>query len=199
MIALAAAARPRPAPTRRFLRSLAWLLSLAGVLALLYVAFTLLTAYFYQQTADVTLSKPLVAPSLNQPPPKESALLGRISIPRLGLHIAILEGTTARTLRLGVGHIHGTALPGQSGNIGIAGHRDSFFRGLKDIRSGDLIQIQTPSAIDTYSVDWIQIVAPSDSAVLSTEPAPALTLITCYPFYFLGAAPERYVVHAHRQ
>jgi sortase A len=112
--------------------------------------------------------------------------------------VAVLQGTTSQTLRLGVGHIQGTALPGEPGNIGIAGHRDTYFRGLKDIRRDDEIQIQTAIGLDKYKVDWVQITVPSDGSVLAPTTESALTLVTCYPFYYIGAAPKRFVVHAHR-
>jgi sortase A len=130
---------------------------------------------------------------------KEGDLLGRIEIPRLGMKVAILEGTRSRTLRLGVGHIGGTALPGEPGNIGIAGHRDTFFRGLKDIRASDEIQIQTATGLSDYEVDWVKIVPPDDTAVLAPSAESDLTLVTCYPFYFIGAAPQRFVVHARKK
>jgi sortase A len=128
---------------------------------------------------------------------KEGDVLGRIEIPRLGVKVAILEGTTSQTLRLGVGHIEGTALPGENGNIGIAGHRDTYFRALKDIRTNDEIQIQTATGLSRFAVDSVQIVDPGDIGVLAPSAEPALTLVTCYPFHFIGAAPKRFVVHAH--
>ena len=130
---------------------------------------------------------------------KEGDVLGRIEIPRLGMMVAILEGTKSRTLRLGVGHIKGTAFPGEPGNIGIAGHRDTFFRGLRDIRSSDEIQIQTANGLSRYEVDWVRIVAPETIGVLAPSPESAITLVTCYPFHYIGAAPERFVVHAHKE
>ena len=126
-------------------------------------------------------------------------VLGRNEIPRLGVTIAILEGTSAQTLRLGVGHIKGTALPGEQGNSGIAGHRDTFFRPLKDIRANDEIRIQTATSISRYQVDWVRVVAPEDTEILSTASKPSVTLITCYPFHLIGAARERFVVHAFKQ
>ena len=130
---------------------------------------------------------------------KEGDLLGRIQIPRLGMEVAILEGTTSHTLQLGAGHILGTALPGEDGNIGIAGHRDTYFRNLRNIRDEDEIQIQTSTGRVSYKVDSIQIVAPGDTGILSRTTKSTVTLVTCYPFRFIGAAPERYVVHAHKE
>jgi sortase A len=122
-----------------------------------------------------------------------------MEIPRLKLSVAILQGTTPQTLRLGAGHIDGTAFPGEIGDIGIAGHRDTFFRALKDIRRDDEIQLQSASGIALYAVDWIQITAPDDGSIVSSATQSAITLVTCYPFHYIGAAPERYVVHARRK
>ena len=102
-------------------------------------------------------------------------------------------------LRLGAGHIEGTALPGQPGNIGIAGHRDTFFRELKDIQLNDEIQIQTATGLFRYQVDWMKVVEPSDTTVLEpSDNQTTVTLVTCYPFYFVGSAPKRFVVRAHQ-
>lgn len=175
----------------------------AGALMLCYVAATLLYAEYYQKVANNTLDRqmrfePRHAAIVLRPAVKEGEVLGRIVIPRLGVRVAILEGTSARTLRLGVGHIDGTAFPGQPGDIGIAGHRDTFFRALKDIHRNDVISIDTAAGVTRYAVDWIAITTRSDGGILTGSKGPSLTLVTCYPFYYIGAAPERYVVHAHR-
>ena len=188
---------------RGFLRWTQGLFLIVGILALSYVAFTLLHARFYQEVANNTLDRQMRSEvqhnaGLPRAAVKEGDVLGRIEIPRLGMSVAILEGTTSRTLRLGAGHIEGTALPGEPGNIGIAGHRDTYFRELKDIHASDEIRIQTATGLTRYEVDWIQITAPSDTAILAPSTKPAITLVTCYPFHFIGAAPERYVVHAHQ-
>jgi sortase A len=179
------------------------LLLVAGTLAVSYVAVTLLGAKLYQQAAGKALEKQIYAQeqykgSRSRAVAKQGDVLGRIEIPRLGVMVAILEGTTSRTLRLGVGHIEGTALPGEPGNAAIAGHRDTYFRALKDIRANDEIQIQTATGLSHYEVDRVQIVAPGDTGILAPSPGSDLTLVTCYPFHFIGAAPERFVVHAHR-
>lgn len=122
--------------------------------------------------------------------------IGVLEIPALGLAAPLLEGTDALTLNRGVGRITGTARPGESGNIGIAGHRDSFFRRLKNVKTGDAVQLKGRSGIDTYRVERIQIVSPRDVGVLSEQRQPALTLVTCYPFYFVGSAPQRFIVTA---
>ena len=101
-------------------------------------------------------------------------------------------------LRLGAGHIGGTPLPGEAGNSAIAGHRDTFFRGLKDIRTSDEIQFQTATGQSRYQVDWAKVVEPNDTSVLAPSTQSELTLVTCYPFYYVGPAPNRFVVRAHR-
>ena len=129
---------------------------------------------------------------------KEGDVLGRMDIPRIGVSVAVLQGTRSRTLRLGAGHIESTALPWDSGNVGIAGHRDTFFRALRDIRKHDDIQFQTATALFHYQVDWIKVVTPDDVSVLAPSTEAALTLVTCYPFRFLGSAPKRFIVRAHK-
>ncbi len=124
--------------------------------------------------------------------------LAVLRIRRIHLEAPVLEGTDDITLNRGVGHIEGTAYFGQNGNIGIAGHRDGFFRGLKHIKVGDRIDLEEPSRHETYVVDRLEIVDPSDVRVLRSESEPSLTLVTCYPFYYIGSAPKRFIVHATR-
>ncbi len=180
------------------------LMLIAGTLALSYVALTLIQARSYQNAANNSLEEQIHAAERHKAGPSRSAIkegdvLGRIEIPRIGVSVAILQGTTPQTLRMGVGHIDGTAFPGEPGNSGIAGHRDTYFRGLKDIRSNDQILIHTATSAESYEVDWMQITSPSDVDILAPTTGSDLTLITCYPFHYIGAAPERFVVHAHRQ
>jgi len=122
--------------------------------------------------------------------------LAVLDIPRLDLEVPVFEGTDDFTLNLGAGRIIGTAKPGSSGNIGIAAHRDGFFRVLKDIREGDEIDLGTAGRKTVYLVDTIKIVSPDDVSVLHARERPSLTLVTCYPFYFVGSAPNRYIVQA---
>ena len=122
--------------------------------------------------------------------------LAMLRIPRLKLEVPVLDGTDSFTLNGGVGRIAGTAFPGERGNIGIAGHRDTFFRGLKDIGKGDTIELVTRQHIDSYIVDNILITGPEDTSVLAQDSGSELTLVTCYPFRFIGPAPRRYVVRA---
>jgi sortase A len=122
--------------------------------------------------------------------------LALLSIPKIDLEVPILEGTDDLSLNRAVGHIAGTPKPGEIGNVGIAGHRDGFFRGLKDVRTGDTIKIVTPDAVEKYVIDEITVVDPKDVSVLAPRAAPSVTLVTCYPFYFIGSAPQRYIVRA---
>lgn len=133
----------------------------------------------------------------------EESLAARISPPlavlrisKVKLEVPVLEGTDDLTLNRGVGHIAGTVRPGEAGNIGIAGHRDGFFRVLKDIGPGDMIELQTPRGTDKYTVDQVVLVSPRDVSVLGPRPIRSLTLVTCYPFYFIGSAPQRYIIRA---
>jgi sortase A len=125
-------------------------------------------------------------------------MIGRIDIPRLGLSVIVIEGVGATALRHAAGHIPGTAMPGQPGNVCISGHRDTFFRPLRHIRQDDIITVTTTLGEYRYRVLSTRIVRPSNVAVLAAGGNETLTLITCYPFYFVGPAPSRYIVRAER-
>jgi sortase A len=122
--------------------------------------------------------------------------LAVLSIPKIHLKVPVFEGTDDVTLDRGAGRIAGTARPGKAGNLGVAGHRDGFFRGLKDVTTGDEIKLALPDGEATYVVDQITVVTPQDVSVLQPRPIPSITLVTCFPFYFVGSAPERYIVSA---
>jgi sortase A len=130
--------------------------------------------------------------------PSTGNTLGEIELTRIGVTAMILEGTDDRTLRRAVGHILGTALPGQPGNVGIAGHRDTFFRALRNVRQDDEITLMTLAGSYRYRVDSISVVGPEDIQVLDNSGGDILTLVTCYPFYFVGPAPRRFIVRAQR-
>jgi sortase A len=119
-----------------------------------------------------------------------------LRVEKIHLEVPVLEGTDDLTLNRGVGRISGTARPGEDGNIGIAGHRDGFFRGLKDVKLGDRMELVTTKEADIYVVDKVEVVTPDNVSVLRATSTPTLTLVTCYPFYFIGSAPQRYIVHA---
>lgn len=125
-----------------------------------------------------------------------SAPLAVLEIAKLRIRVPVYNGTDDLTLNRGAGRIAGTAMPGTEGNVGIAGHRDGFFRRLKDISVGDEIDLTMTKERATYVVDQIEIVKPADVRVLQPRSTAALTLVTCYPFYFVGDAPQRFIVHA---
>lgn len=121
-----------------------------------------------------------------------------LRIPELGIEAEVFAGTGDRVLDLGVGHIEGTAGLNQSGNVGIAGHRDGYFRRLKDARRNQRIEILTQTGRQQYVIVGTHIVEPTNTSVLAGDGRADLTLVTCYPFYFLGSAPQRFIVHARR-
>lgn len=122
--------------------------------------------------------------------------LGRIEIPRVGVSAIVEDGEADSTLAESVGHVPGTALPGERGNSALAAHRDTYFRDLEDIQDGDEIYFTTATAIFKYRVDNVSVVDPSDVSVLAASSDSRLTLITCYPFHYFGPAPKRFVVTA---
>lgn len=187
-------------PRKVFLRWSWWVLLSAGVALLGYCAYVIADAWWFQERESRTLELTLKAPG---PPPRPDAsmmhgLIGRIDIGRLGVSVMVLEGFDGKTLRRGAGHIPGTALPGQPGNVGISAHRDTFFRPLRNIRGGDVITVTTLDGEYQYKVVSTKIVSPRDVSVLNPTGGEELTLVTCYPFYYVGAAPERFIVRAVR-
>jgi sortase A len=171
-----------------------------GLLALGYVGYTLTDAQIYQAYEGWRLEH-----TANTETPKdglrnlpEGSVIGRMEIPRIGLSTLVVQGDTEGILKRAAGHIPGTSLPGQSGNIALAGHRDSFFRPLRIIRPGDLILFETPGGTYDYEVEGTSVVAPTDLSVLRDTQQEQLTLITCYPFSWLGSAPNRFIVRARQ-
>lgn len=166
-----------------------------SLLALGYCCLVEIDAWMFQrhEQAEIgTIASP--APEMV----RTDGLIGRMEILRLGVSVAVVEGAGEVALRRAAGHIEGTALPGESGNVGIAGHRDSFFRPLKNIQRDDVIVLTTSRGQFRYRVVSTQVVSPADVAVLSPDGTEVLTLVTCYPFYFIGAAPSRFIVRATR-
>lgn len=156
-------------------------------------------AAFEQARQDQSASP--ATPSSTEQATRKTApdqLVGRLSIPRLHLSALVREGDQESTLSLALGHIPGTALPGQSGNVALAGHRDRIFRGLREIRKDDLIRVETFHGDYVYQVEDTQIVNPEDVGVLRAGGHPELTLVTCYPFYYIGSAPQRFIVKARQ-
>jgi sortase A len=216
--------RSLPARNNPCLRWSRYLFFAFGILALGYVGFVLLEARLFQADQSRRFQQELNGlkpPIISDQLPRGSSIslkpaeadvrveridtagtgdtpLGRIEISTIGLTAMILEGTDARTLRRAVGHIPGTPLPGQQGNVAITGHRDTFFRPLHNIRKDDEIRLTTLSGSYRYLVDSIKVVEPEDTEVLDNSDDAILTLVTCYPFYFVGPAPKRFIVRAHR-
>ena len=150
-----------------------------------------------QQRVDFSLwGKTRIRAYLASLPLKQDTPIAVLSIPRLALTAPVFNGTDDLTLDRGLGRVDGTDRPGGEHNLGIAGHRDGFFRGLKDIQQGDAIEVERPDGKDTYVVESTTIVDPSDVSVLEPGTKSSLTLITCYPFYFVGDAPSRFIVKA---
>jgi len=183
----------------------------AGAILLLgYCGFALTDAWLFQRRASRDLDRLLLdrraaGAVTPQPEPAASAkvapaaaegLIGRIEIPRLLLSVVVMEGIDQVTLRRAVGHIPGTALPGQTGNVGLAGHRDTLFRPLKDLKIKDEVRISTLEGIFKYEVVSLRVVDPENVGVLASSGENVLTLVTCYPFYFVGPAPQRWIVRA---
>jgi sortase A len=185
-------------------RTLKWAqraLFACAVLLLGYCGFALTDAWIFQRSESLDLDRLLRdqrAASAGAPAIAPDGLIGRIEIPRLLLSVAVVEGADETTLRRAVGHIPGTALPGQSGNVGLAGHRDTFFRPLKDLRIKDELQLSTLNGSFEYEVESLRVVEPDNIGVLASSGENVLMLVTCYPFYYVGAAPQRWIVRARQ-
>ena len=150
------------------------------------------------QRGGDSLRDKLLRPPEIPPTSAVSGLIGRIEIASLGLTVIVIEGDDGKTLRRAAGHVPGTALPGQGGNVGITAHRDTFFRPLRNIQMDDVITFTTLQGEYRYRVVSTAIVSPQDVAVLDPTGGEILTLVTCHPFYFVGAAPNRFIVRAER-
>jgi len=195
------------------LRQGQWVLGAGAVLMLGYFGLVLADTWMFQtresrllqhilhdrQAANSeTVSTASLTSTHGPLPAMFDGLIGRIDIPRLGVSAIVIEGVGTATLRRAVGHIPGTALPGEPGNVGMSGHRDTFFRPLRNIRRNDIITLTTLAGEYRYRVLSTRIVSPANVAVLDPSTNEILTLVTCYPFYFVGSAPNRFIVRAER-
>ena len=180
-------------PVRTLLRCAQFILFFSGFLALIYVGFVEVETQIYQKDQSTILDHARKS-TLAAPP--AGVAIGRVEIPRLGLTAVVIQGDSEPILKLAVGHIPGTALPGQSGNMALAGHRDTFFRALRNIRVGDQIVFESPAGSYEYQVESASVVPPTDLSVLTNSGSRELTLITCYPFSWIGSAPDRFIVRA---
>lgn len=182
------------------MRTVANLLAAAGMLAFSYCGFELVTSRTYQAREMSRFPSPSRAesqpPTAVRPYPAAGSTMAKLAIPRLELSAIVLEGAEERQLKLGPGHIRGTSLPGEGGNVGLAAHRDSFFRPLRFIQKSDTIKLTTYAQEFQYRVVSTEIVQPEDVRVLYPAGYETLTLVTCYPFDFVGPAPKRFIVHA---
>ena len=179
----------------------------AGLLALGCCVFAWVSAELFQHSRANRFSHQLhektqKAPAASVVPPPavlpDGEVIGRLEIPRLRMSVMIVQGDGSRDLRRALGHIPGTALPWQTGNVGIAGHRDTFFRPLRLIRPNDTITLSTLDGAYRYRVIFTQVVTPGDVQVLNPTRSDVLTLVTCFPFYYVGSAPKRFIVRAQR-
>ena len=186
-----------PRKSRSPLFRVAYYLFLAGgVWGLGYATYVIVDARAYQAIEESRL--PDMQPS---PGPRVVAtgdVIGEMKIPRLELKSIVVQGESSKVLRRAVGHLPETALPGEPGNVVLAGHRDSFFRPLRGIQPGDAITIETPDGEFEYQVESTKVVWPSDIQVLQAAGENTLTLVTCFPFYYLGSAPKRFIVRARQ-
>jgi sortase A len=182
----------------RIVRWIQFLLFAAAISAIGWCAFVITDTWIFQNREEHLLiahretSAPLPVTLVS------GGLIGRIEIARVGVSAIFMEGDDMHTLRRAVGHIPGTALPGRPGNVGIAGHRDTFFRPLRNVKRDDVITLTTILGEYRYRVVSTKIVGPNDVDVLDPGPNEILTLVTCYPFYYLGSAPDRFIVRAER-
>ena len=167
-----------------------------------YTGFVLMDTWIFERRETAALARFVpTEPSASEPAKPtigSDGLIGRIEVSRLDVSVVVVEGTSNKSLRRAVGHIAGTALPGQPGNVGIAGHRDTFFRPLRNIQRDDVIKLTTSNGEYRYRVVSTKVVSPDNVAVLDSDQNEVLTLVTCYPFYFVGPAPDRFIVRAER-
>ena len=182
------------------LRALQYVLWGVAVIAIAVYACTVGERWISQAYLDWEFARSLESPAA--PPPPHNRMfaggqpLGRLEIRSIHLSALFIEGADGPSLRRAVGHIPGTALPGELGNVALSAHRDTFFRHLGQLAKGDAISITTRHGSYEYVVESLQVVDPDERSVLRDLGRPSLTLITCYPFYYVGPAPKRFVVHA---
>ena len=189
---------------RRATRLATWVLLATGLIALGYAAYVVADAYTYQATErkrfEQATNDAAVVPASNAVTALlEGEVIGEIQIRRLGLTAVVAQGESAATLRRAVGHLSDTALPGELGNVVLAGHRDTFFRPLKGVRPGDAITLKTQEGDFEYLVESSAVVRPSNIEVLEPSGGRTLTLITCFPFSYVGSAPDRFIVRARQR
>jgi sortase A len=183
-------------------RILSWSLILAGIVLLAIGGWTVYTGIRSQRKAEEIWTRreraPIPVPAPKPPSYSRGDFIGRLTIPRLNAEMFLIEGTMKEELLQGPGHLEGTALPGRRGNCVIAGHRDTHFRILKDIEEGDEIVVESAGERHRYQVTQTRVVYPTNTKLIQARPDTALTLVTCFPFYYVGPAPKRFVVQAEK-
>jgi LPXTG-site transpeptidase (sortase) family protein len=167
-----------------------------AILALGYSTYVVVDARAYQAIEQSRFSSARPTPGVHAV--ADGDVIGELSIPRLGLKTIVAQGDSAKVLRRAVGHLRETPLPGEPGNVALAGHRDGFFRPLRNIRAGDAISLNTLDGEFVYRVETTEVVLPSEVQVLQPSRVNTLTLVTCYPFYYVGSAPKRFIVRARQ-
>jgi sortase A len=180
--------------THRAVRLVARVLLAAGLLALGYSAYVAMHAHAYQAIEQRRFEN--AGPDASAAPAVDGDVIGEMLIPRLGLRAIVVQGDSAAILLRAVGHLADTALPGESGNVVLAGHRDTFFRPLKRVHAGDAITLKTRTGDFEYVVESTAVVPPQYVEVLQPTGGRTLTLITCFPFSYVGPAPSRFIVRA---
>jgi len=189
------------AMTRGMFRAAYYVFLCAGIIALGYTVYAVLDRYWYQGveiSEFESVRMPAEPSAVEAVPIADGGVIGEIEVPRLKLKAIVVQGDSENVLRRAVGHLPETPLPGEAGNVALAAHRDGLFRPLGNIRPGDLITLRTPDREFRYQVEWTAVVPPTAVRVLEPTSEQALTLVTCFPFYYVGAAPDRYVVRARK-
>jgi sortase A len=181
---------------RRVVRSSERVLCLAGTLCLLRASLLSLEGAAFQQRTAADIRRDIVQESHAAP---DDGVVGLLEIPRVGLSTVVVQGDDTDTLRVAAGHLPDTPLPWEPGHSAIAGHRDTFFRALRAVQVGDVVELVTRRGRLSYQVLELMVVEPEDVWVLAPSSAIDLTLITCYPFSYVGSAPHRFIVRAARR
>lgn len=189
-----------PSMLRGFQRLFLW----AGIAALAYAGGTAAYSEAYQryqsrkfdQAFRPVPSGATITRVEEEPDRHEGDVIGKLEVPRIDLSVIVLQGAEEATLLVGAGHVPGTPLPGREGNVVFAAHRDTFFRKLKDVVPGDSIRLSIASRTYEYVVASTEVVDPQNTRIMQSQAVEELTLVTCFPFYFVGSAPKRFIVHA---
>ncbi|HYM00014.1 MAG TPA: class D sortase [Blastocatellia bacterium] len=188
------------AAVRRALRAAYFVFLAVGTVALGYAVYRWFDVYCYQRVTTSRFEKVRdeipATRTIEEAPVSLGEVIGEIDLPRLGMKATVVQGDSEFLLRRAVGHLPDTALPGHAGNVALAAHRDGLFRPLRNVRPGDAILLRTRDRQIEYEVEWTAVVPPANTQVIEPTREPALTLVTCFPFYYVGAAPSRFIVRA---